>query len=101
MKFLREVSANIVSFSLGWENFWLRRLLKKALGLNAGGGEDGGISISAVTGWGMLGDSMLLCLRLRLHRMIKPIARARKTAIMTPTAIPAFAPEERPWRERG
>lgn len=75
--------------------------MKKALGLNAGGGEDGGISISAVTGWGMLGGSMLLCLRLRLHRMIKRMARARKTASMTPTAIPVFAPEERLLRERG
>lgn len=74
---------------------------KKAPGLNAGGGEDGGISVSAVTGWGMLGSSVLLCLRLRLHRMIKPIARARKTASMTATAIPAFAPEEILLRERG
>lgn len=49
----------------------------------------------------MLGSIMLLCPRLRLQRMIKPIARARKTASTTPTAIPALAPEERVLRERG
>lgn len=75
--------------------------MKKAPGLNAGGGEDGGIFVSAMTGWGMLGSSMLLCLRLRLQRMINAIARARKTVSMTPTAIPALAPEERVLRERG
>lgn len=51
MKFLREVTAAIVSFSLEWYNFWLRRFLKKkAPGLNAGGVEEGGIFVSAMTG---------------------------------------------------
>lgn len=74
---------------------------KKAPGLNAGGGEDGGVFVSTMMGWGMLWDSVLLCPRLRLRNITNPIAMARKTANMTPTAIPAFAPEERVFRERG
>lgn len=49
----------------------------------------------------MLRDSVRLCPRLRLRSMINPTAMARKTANMTPTAIPAFAPEERVFREGG
>lgn len=74
---------------------------KKAPGLNAGGGEDDGIFVSAMMGWGMLRNSVLLCPHLCLRSMINPLAMARKTANMTPTAIPAFAPEERVFRERG
>ncbi len=74
---------------------------KKAPGLNAGGGEDGGVFVSTMMGWGLLRDSVLLCPRLRLRSIINPIAMARKTANMTPTAIPAFAPDERVFRERG
>lgn len=74
---------------------------KKAPGLNAGGGEDGGVFVSTMMGWGKLRDSVLLCPDLRLRSIINPIAMARKTANMTPIAIPAFAPEERVFRERG
>lgn len=74
---------------------------KKAPGLNAGGGEDGGVFLSTIMGWGRLRDSVLLCRRPRLRSIINPIATARKMANMTPTAIPAFTPEERMLRERG
>lgn len=75
---------------------------KKAPGLNAGGGEEGGVFLSTIMGWGRLRDSgLLLCRPPRLRIIINAIAMARKTANMTPTAIPAFAPEERVFRERG